>query len=148
MIVRKGWNEQEGEEEDGDLRQPHRRMLEYRKKSLKIVNGIDQRPGVCLNGHAAVMACSQEDKHHVLCGLLPLCVGLLVHGCLTSRQHEDVSHGRICSDNYAYCHIHIEVAYHIRPGRAGWPLGCQFLGHCDVSIRKRPTAKIESSSVN
>ena len=31
-------------------------------------------------------------------------------GCLTSKQHASVSQGRICSDNFTYCHTEIEVA--------------------------------------
>ena len=31
-------------------------------------------------------------------------------GCFTSQQHAGVSQGRICSDNFTYCHTEIEVA--------------------------------------
>ena len=31
-------------------------------------------------------------------------------GCLTSKQHDSVSQGRICSDNFTCCHTEIEVA--------------------------------------
>ena len=31
-------------------------------------------------------------------------------GCVTSQQHASVSQGRICSDNFAYCHTEIEAA--------------------------------------
>ena len=31
-------------------------------------------------------------------------------GCLTSQQQASVSQGRICSDNFTYCHTEIEVA--------------------------------------
>ena len=31
-------------------------------------------------------------------------------GCLTSQQHMSVSQGRVCSDNFMYCHTEIEVA--------------------------------------
>ena len=31
-------------------------------------------------------------------------------GCSTSQQHENVSQGRICSDNFTCCHTEIEVA--------------------------------------
>ena len=31
-------------------------------------------------------------------------------GCLTSQQHESVSQGRICSDNFTCCQTEIEVA--------------------------------------
>ena len=31
-------------------------------------------------------------------------------GCLTSQQHASVSHGWICSNNFACCHTEIEVA--------------------------------------
>ena len=31
-------------------------------------------------------------------------------GCLTSQQQAGVSQGRICSDNFSYCHTEIEVA--------------------------------------
>ena len=31
-------------------------------------------------------------------------------GCLTSQQHASVSKGRICSDNFTYCHTEMEVA--------------------------------------
>ena len=40
------------------------------------------------------------------CGLF---ICLLV-GCLTSQQYASVSQGRICSENFTYCHIQIEVA--------------------------------------
>ena len=43
-------------------------------------------------------------------GLLPT-VDCLFVGCLTSQQQASVSQGRICSDNFACCHIEIEVAY-------------------------------------
>ena len=33
----------------------------------------------------------------------------LLVGCLTSQQHASVSQGRICSDNFTYCHTEIEV---------------------------------------
>ena len=32
-------------------------------------------------------------------------------GCLTSQQQVSVSQGRICSDNFTYCHTEIEVAH-------------------------------------
>ena len=35
---------------------------------------------------------------------------LLLVGCLTSQQHESVSHGRICLDNSTCCHTEIEDA--------------------------------------
>ena len=31
-------------------------------------------------------------------------------GCIMSQQHESVSQGRICSDNFTCCHTEIEVA--------------------------------------
>ena len=31
-------------------------------------------------------------------------------GCLTSQQHANVSHGRICTDSFTCCHTEIEVA--------------------------------------
>ena len=31
-------------------------------------------------------------------------------GCLTSQQHESVSQGRVCLDNFTCCHTEIEVA--------------------------------------
>ena len=31
-------------------------------------------------------------------------------GCLTSQQQASVSQGRICSDNFTYCHTEIDVA--------------------------------------
>ena len=34
----------------------------------------------------------------------------LLVGCLTSQQHASVSQGRICSDNFTYCHCDIAVA--------------------------------------
>ena len=34
----------------------------------------------------------------------------LLVGCLTSQQHESVSQGRICSNNFTCCHTEIEVA--------------------------------------
>ena len=34
----------------------------------------------------------------------------LLVGCLTSQQHASVSQGRICSDNFTYCHTEVEVA--------------------------------------
>ena len=37
-------------------------------------------------------------------------LGCLFIGCLTSQQHESVSQGRICSDNFTCCHTEIEVA--------------------------------------
>ena len=36
-------------------------------------------------------------------------VGLFV-ACWTSQQHASVSQGRICSDNFTWCHTEIEVA--------------------------------------
>ena len=36
-------------------------------------------------------------------------VGCLL-ACLTSKQHESVSQGRICLDNFTCCHTDIEVA--------------------------------------
>ena len=36
-------------------------------------------------------------------------VGWLV-GCLTSQQQASVSQGRICSENFTFCHTEIEVA--------------------------------------
>ena len=35
---------------------------------------------------------------------------VMLVGCLTSQQHVSVSQGRICSDNFMYCHTEIEVA--------------------------------------
>ena len=35
---------------------------------------------------------------------------LLFVGCLTSQQQASVSQGRICSDNFTFCHTEIEVA--------------------------------------
>ena len=35
---------------------------------------------------------------------------LFLVGCLTSQQHASVSQGRICSDNFTFCHTEIEVA--------------------------------------
>ena len=35
---------------------------------------------------------------------------LLLVGCLTSQQHERVSQGRICTDNFTCCHTEIEAA--------------------------------------
>ena len=37
-------------------------------------------------------------------------VCLFVVGCLTSQQQASVSQGRICSDNFTYCHTEIQVA--------------------------------------
>ena len=37
-------------------------------------------------------------------------VQLLFVCCLTSQQHASVSLGRICSDNFTYCHNEMEVA--------------------------------------
>ena len=34
----------------------------------------------------------------------------LLVGCLTSQQYASVSQGRICSDNFTWCHTEIEVA--------------------------------------
>ena len=34
----------------------------------------------------------------------------LLVGRLTSQQHSSVSQGRICSDNFTFCHTDIEVA--------------------------------------
>ena len=34
----------------------------------------------------------------------------LLVGCLTTQQHDSVSQGRICSDNFTCCHTEIEVA--------------------------------------
>ena len=31
-------------------------------------------------------------------------------GCLTSQQHENVSQGQICTDNFTCCHTEIEAA--------------------------------------
>ena len=42
-------------------------------------------------------------------GLVGWLVGWLI-GCLTSQQHDSVSQGRICSDNFTSCHTEIEVA--------------------------------------
>ena len=41
-------------------------------------------------------------------------------GCLTSQQHESVSQGRICTDNFMCCHTEIEVAdptFHLTQSR-------------------------------
>ena len=35
---------------------------------------------------------------------------MLLVGCLTSQQHASVSQGRICSDNFTYCHPDTQVA--------------------------------------
>ena len=35
---------------------------------------------------------------------------VLFVGCLTSQQHASVSQGRICTDNFTYCHTEIEAA--------------------------------------
>ena len=40
----------------------------------------------------------------------PALVVCLFVGCLTSQQHASVSQGRICSENFMYCHTEIEVA--------------------------------------
>ena len=89
---------------------------------------------------------------------------LLFVGCLTSQQHESVSQGRICSDNFTCCHTEIEVAdptLHltqsqytdtghtspstdpIMPARhlAGWPLECQFLSHWHDSTPDKSRCK-------
>ena len=34
---------------------------------------------------------------------------LLFVGCLTSKQHANVSQGRICTDNFTCCHTEIQV---------------------------------------
>ena len=34
----------------------------------------------------------------------------LLVGCLTSQQHEGVSQGRTCTDNFTCCHTEVEVA--------------------------------------
>ena len=38
---------------------------------------------------------------------------IVVVDCLTSQQHESVSQGRICSDNFTSCHTEIEAAEQI-----------------------------------
>ena len=38
------------------------------------------------------------------------CEVCLLVGCLTSKQQDSVSQGRICSDNFMCCHTEIEVA--------------------------------------
>ena len=43
------------------------------------------------------------------CGVPGVEIRLLV-GCLTSQRHTSASQGRICSDNFTYCHTEIEVA--------------------------------------
>ena len=35
---------------------------------------------------------------------------LLLVGCLTSQQHASVSQGRICTDNFTFCHTEMEAA--------------------------------------
>ena len=34
----------------------------------------------------------------------------LLVGCLTSQQHAGASQGRICTDNFTFCHTEIEIA--------------------------------------
>ena len=42
--------------------------------------------------------------------LPPVTAVCLLVSCLTSQQHASASQGRICSDNFTYCHTEIEVA--------------------------------------
>ena len=44
------------------------------------------------------------------CGRMPTTSVCLLVGCLTSQQQASVSQGRICSDNFTFCHTEIEVA--------------------------------------
>ena len=43
-------------------------------------------------------------------GLEERSLDCLFIGCLTPKQHGNVSQGRICSDNFTCCHTEIEVA--------------------------------------
>ena len=49
-------------------------------------------------GRKAVGEMSSKEEH------------CLLVGCLTSQQHASVSQGRICSDNFTYCHTEMEAA--------------------------------------
>ena len=44
------------------------------------------------------------------CGECTVGIVCLLLACLTSQQHASVSQGRICTDNFTYCHTEIEAA--------------------------------------
>ena len=88
---------------------------------------------------------------------------LLFVGCLTSKQHACVSQGRICTDNFTFCHTEIEVAdqtfYFTQsqytdtrptspstdPVMPGARQGSLFLSHWCDSTRKKSRRKQDSN---
>ena len=83
------------------------------KYSILKFNALDQRLNEArktTNTRVSPKTNEQTNGKRVGVTHRPALFVCLFVGCLTSQQHDSVSQGRICTDNFTCCHTEIEAA--------------------------------------